>query len=100
VAEDKDQAKKALTELLRKLLDEHLRVAGIGFISEVFNGDPPHEPNGCIAQAWNSAELIRLWTLINEKPDVKVDKPGAAADAIAKKPTSKPAARSRRNQKT
>ncbi len=62
-----------MTSALRKFPRRAPEVAGIGFISEVFNGDPPHEPNGCIAQAWNSAEIIRLWTLIlNEL------RPGAA----------------------
>lgn len=37
----------------------HLREAGVGQISEIFDGDPPHTPNGCIAQAWSVAELLR-----------------------------------------
>ncbi len=38
---------------------EHLREAGLGQISEVFDGDPPHRPKGCIAQAWSVAEILR-----------------------------------------
>ncbi|HEV7507369.1 MAG TPA: amylo-alpha-1,6-glucosidase [Thermoanaerobaculia bacterium] len=37
----------------------HLGEAGIGSISEIFDGDPPHAPRGCIAQAWSVAELLR-----------------------------------------
>jgi predicted glycogen debranching enzyme len=37
----------------------HLSDAGLGHISEVFDGDPPHQPRGCIAQAWSVAELLR-----------------------------------------
>jgi glycogen debranching enzyme len=37
----------------------HLREAGIGQISEIFDGDPPHTPRGCIAQAWSVAEILR-----------------------------------------
>jgi glycogen debranching enzyme len=37
----------------------HLRDAGLGQVSEVFDGDPPHHPGGCIAQAWSVAELLR-----------------------------------------
>ena len=37
----------------------HLREAGVGQISEIFDGDPPHAPNGCIAQAWSVGELLR-----------------------------------------
>jgi len=37
----------------------HLNEAGLGHISEIFNGDAPHAPNGCIAQAWSVAEVLR-----------------------------------------
>jgi predicted glycogen debranching enzyme len=40
-------------------LEAHLRDAGIGFISEIFDAEPPHAPNGCIAQAWSIAETLR-----------------------------------------
>ncbi|MDP6425347.1 MAG: amylo-alpha-1,6-glucosidase, partial [Planctomycetota bacterium] len=43
----------------------HLRDAGVGQISEVFSGDPPHEPGGTIAQAWSVAELLRAWRLVH-----------------------------------
>lgn len=38
---------------------EHLRDAGLGQVSELFDGDAPHRPRGCIAQAWSVAELLR-----------------------------------------
>ncbi|HEY0084226.1 MAG TPA: amylo-alpha-1,6-glucosidase, partial [Pyrinomonadaceae bacterium] len=38
---------------------EHLTQAGVGQISEIFDGDAPHTPRGCIAQAWSVAELLR-----------------------------------------
>src|SRR5262245_10215435 len=37
----------------------HLCDAGLGHISEIFDGDAPHAPRGCIAQAWSVAELLR-----------------------------------------
>ncbi len=40
---------------------EHLWQAGLGQISEVFDGDPPHHPGGCIAQAWSVAEVLRAY---------------------------------------
>ena len=40
-------------------LQEHLADAGLGHISEIFEGDPPHRPVGCIAQAWSVAEVLR-----------------------------------------
>jgi predicted glycogen debranching enzyme len=38
---------------------QHLQEAGVGQISEIFDGDEPHAPRGCIAQAWSVAELLR-----------------------------------------
>ncbi|HEX8458877.1 MAG TPA: amylo-alpha-1,6-glucosidase [Pyrinomonadaceae bacterium] len=38
---------------------EHLTQAGVGQVSEIFDGDAPHTPRGCIAQAWSVAELLR-----------------------------------------
>jgi predicted glycogen debranching enzyme len=40
--------------------NEHLRQAGLGQVSEVFDGDAPHRAGGCIAQAWSVAELLRI----------------------------------------
>lgn len=39
----------------------HLREACVGQVSEVFDGDPPHRPGGCFAQAWSVASLLELW---------------------------------------
>ncbi len=41
------------------LLDHLHQQACLGSISEIFDGDPPHAPQGTIAQAWSVAELIR-----------------------------------------
>jgi predicted glycogen debranching enzyme len=41
-------------------LRAHIREAGLGFISEIFDGDPPHTPRGCFAQAWSVAEVARI----------------------------------------
>jgi predicted glycogen debranching enzyme len=42
-------------------LQEHLKTAGLGHISEIFEGDAPHDPCGCIAQAWSVAEILRCY---------------------------------------
>jgi glycogen debranching enzyme len=39
---------------------EHLNNAGLGHVSEIADGDPPHTPRGCPFQAWSLAELLRL----------------------------------------
>ena len=41
------------------LLDHFLFDACLGSISEIFDGDAPHQPRGAIAQAWSVAEVIR-----------------------------------------
>jgi glycogen debranching enzyme len=46
--------------------DAHLAEAGLGFVSEIFDADPPHEPKGCIAQAWAVAEVLRAKQLIEQ----------------------------------
>jgi predicted glycogen debranching enzyme len=48
----------------------HLREAGLGSISELFDGDPPYYPRGCIAQAWSVAEILRAYyeDILNKKP--------------------------------
>ena len=38
---------------------EHMCAAGLGQVSEIFDGDAPHYSCGCIAQAWSVAELLR-----------------------------------------
>ena len=45
---------------LRPLLDSMANSGCIGQISEIFEGDPPHRPVGCFAQAWSVAEILRL----------------------------------------
>jgi len=41
--------------------ESHLAEAGLGHISEIFEGDAPHRPCGCIAQAWSVAEILRVY---------------------------------------
>jgi predicted glycogen debranching enzyme len=35
---------------------------GAGQLPEIFDGDAPHEPRGCFAQAWSVAEILRVCT--------------------------------------
>jgi predicted glycogen debranching enzyme len=39
----------------------HLTTHGLGSLSEIFDGDAPMTPRGCIAQAWTVAEVLRAW---------------------------------------
>lgn len=56
-------ARREARQLLEPLI-RHLDEAGLGSVSEVFDGDPPHKPGGCTAQAWSVAELRRALALI------------------------------------
>ncbi len=50
-------------QYIDKILDgfnAHLTEEGIGQISEIFDGDTPHQPRGCFAQAWSVAEILRV----------------------------------------
>ena len=38
---------------------DHFNEACLGQVSEIFDGDHPHTPRGCVAQAWSVAELLR-----------------------------------------
>jgi predicted glycogen debranching enzyme len=48
---------RSFLEPLIQELDAHC----VGSLSEIFDGDPPHTPRGCIAQAWTVAEVLRVW---------------------------------------
>jgi len=39
----------------------HLHTHGVGSLSEIFDGNAPMTPRGCIAQAWTVAEVLRAW---------------------------------------
>lgn len=43
---------------------EHLDHAGLGHVSEIADGNPPHAPRGCPFQAWSVGEALRLSRLI------------------------------------
>jgi len=59
--ESKVEAAQFILPLLR-----HLTANGcIGSVSEIFDGDTPQKPKGCIAQAWSVAELIRAYRLVS-----------------------------------
>ena len=48
-------------------LSHHLNDYGIGSIAEIFDGDPPFIPRGCIAQAWSVSETLRAWLEIGSQ---------------------------------
>jgi glycogen debranching enzyme len=53
------RTEQAVRELLAPL-GAHLLGGGLGQVPEIFDGDAPHRPRGCVAQAWSVAALLRV----------------------------------------
>jgi len=51
----------ALKNFLLPLFTEQSFKAGLGTISEIFDGEPPHTPKGCVSEAWSVAEPFRAY---------------------------------------
>jgi predicted glycogen debranching enzyme len=81
-----DAARKQASEWLRPLQD-HLSDAALGHISEVFDGDAPQRPAGCVAQAWSVGEVLRAYV-----EDVKGMCPTPQAESREAKGKKRPAA--------
>ena len=48
-------------------LAPHLEDACLGTVSEIFDGDAPHAPRGCFAQAWSVSETLRAWHYLSKQ---------------------------------
>jgi len=49
---------------IKKIIENfilHISNAGLGTVSEIFDGNFPHNSKGCIAQAWGVAEFLRIY---------------------------------------
>ncbi len=57
------QKVKNLIYGLEDVMSEH----GVTTISEIYDGDPPHAPNGAISQAWSVGEVLRIIDLLETK---------------------------------
>ena len=57
------QKVKKLIYGLEAVMSEH----GISTISEIYDGDPPHSPQGAISQAWSVGEVLRIINLLETK---------------------------------
>jgi len=47
--------------------ERYISEDGLGQVPEVFDGDAPQRPGGCIAQAWSVAELLRAALLVSRE---------------------------------
>lgn len=57
-------AGRALSRL--QPIRDHLLDAGLGTVSEIFDADPPHAPQGCPSQAWSVATVLEAWWRIGK----------------------------------
>ena len=64
-----DDAQRAQQRL--EPLEAHLGEAGIGTISEIFDGDAPHSPRGAPSQAWSVACTLEAWWKLELKKSAK-----------------------------
>ena len=60
-------------------LFRHLDKAGLGHVSEIADGDPPHTPRGCPFQAWSLGELLRLTNGVLREDDNEALIPGSVS---------------------
>ena len=51
----------ALKNFILPLFTQQIFQACLGTLNEIFDGDAPHAPRGCIAQAWSVAEPLRVY---------------------------------------
>ena len=58
-----DQARPAVAAARATLGSmEHLLLTDcLGQLPEILDGDEPHQPRGCDAQAWSALEALRVW---------------------------------------
>jgi predicted glycogen debranching enzyme len=57
------QKVKKLIYGFEEVMSEH----GVSTISEIYDGDPPHAPNGAISQAWSVGEILRIINLLENE---------------------------------
>ena len=55
----------ALAQSFLEPLGRSITSYGLGTLGEIFGGDPPFAPGGCIAQAWTVAEVFRAWQFLS-----------------------------------
>jgi 4-alpha-glucanotransferase len=56
-------------------LGDHIRDAGLGSLSEIFDGEPPHTPRGAPLQAWSVACTLEAWWQLGRALDEPPNRP-------------------------
>ncbi len=60
-----------------------IRSYGVGSLAEIYDGDAPFTPQGCIAQAWSVGEVLRAWTELERAPKSTPKEQNKAAEKTA-----------------
>ncbi len=55
-----------IAENILESFNDDISIHGICSVAEIYDGDPPQRPNGCISQAWSVAELIRIQKMVDD----------------------------------
>eukprot|EP00931_Biecheleriopsis_adriatica_P000115 TRINITY_DN10012_c0_g2_i1.p2 TRINITY_DN10012_c0_g2~~TRINITY_DN10012_c0_g2_i1.p2 ORF type:complete len:248 (-),score=47.51 TRINITY_DN10012_c0_g2_i1:63-806(-) len=58
---------------------EHLSSGCLGQIAEVYDGDEPRSQEGCVAQAWSVAEILRIVAMLETSPASPAEEPMSSA---------------------
>lgn len=61
------QDKEFVANLMEGVKEHFYNDGAIKSISEIFDGDEPHSPRGCYAQAWSVGEMLRIAKEILDK---------------------------------
>ncbi len=61
---------KTAKELLAGF-EEDMTVYGVCSVGEIYDGNPPYAPNGCISQAWSVGEILRSMAMIRKYEKAK-----------------------------
>jgi predicted glycogen debranching enzyme len=64
-------------------IDAAIRSYGVGSLAEIYHGDMPFTPDGCIAQAWSVGEVLRAWTELTRVP-----RPATGSETVVARKTS------------
>ncbi len=75
VNDSSEESRWVSGELLSPLMNHHLSDAGLGTISEIFDGDAPHAARGCISQGWSVGEVLRCYVedVLYKRPPYEED---------------------------
>lgn len=60
---------KKFVKIAKEILagfEEDMTVYGLCSIGEVYDGNPPYVPNGCISQTWSVGEVLRSMALVKK----------------------------------